>query len=351
MRRLFRSLLALHLLILLSACGILPKGGGDKATTVTVTPAGESKPHTLSAAVIITPTGTFRSAILESGAGLRTGGERKGIRVRYGVLDSAAEEFLLRALQAGDAPFSATVGLAAGNEAQIRSGRTQPDRGSCTAHVLPHGTGDSLEYLDLGIVAKPADGSLLPVVRGRVPVSGSGTYLICFESGTGEAFSAFLRLDLAGTARAAGTQTHRSHRLAVRSFVVKTTDLSRILRIEEIEERGGLGGIVVESLTQEQAASLAKALVEDATAGPKTNRIIAETATTALQAGGLNLEIGSSFAPSLVNYTTSVTVKNRGTLPPLTVTHSDREVLLLLGWDAESPGTSTAALIELAPVD
>ena len=52
-RLLFRSLLALHLLILLSACGILPKGGGDKATTVTVTPAGESKAHTLSAAVIV----------------------------------------------------------------------------------------------------------------------------------------------------------------------------------------------------------------------------------------------------------------------------------------------------------
>ena len=35
----------------------------------------------------------------------------------YGVLDSAAEEFLLASLQAGEGVFSATVGLANGDEA------------------------------------------------------------------------------------------------------------------------------------------------------------------------------------------------------------------------------------------
>ncbi len=351
MKSLLALLLPVLLPILLPACGILPKGGGDEATTVIVTPAGESKPHTLSAAVVIVPVETFRSAIVESGAGFRTGGERKGIRVRYAVLDSAAEEFLLQALGAGEQNFSATVGLANGDEVQIRSGDKRADCGSCTAHVLPRGSEDLIQFLDLGIVAKPADGSLLPVVRGQVPITGSGTYLICFESGTGEAFAAFLRLELDGAARAVGTPAYQGHRLAVRSFVVKTDDLARILRMAEIEERGGPGGIVVETLSRDQAAALAVALGEEATAGPMTSGIIKKMASSTVQAGGLNLLIGSTFAPSRTSYTTSISVRNRGTLPSLTVTHSDREVLLLLGWDAESPGTSTAALIELTPID
>ncbi len=342
-------LAVLILPVLHSSCGLLGKGGD--LTTVMITPAADGKPHSLSAAAVVVPADAFSTAAEQAGAGFRTGGERKGIRVRYCVLDPAAEEFLLDSFGVTEDAFSAPIGLASGDEGQIRTDGRESDHGRYTVHLQPRGSDTHINRLELGIVAKPADGSLLPVIRAGIPVTGSGTYLIMYESGSGEAFGVFLRLEIAGGARAANTQSNRSHRLTTRSFTVKTRELSRILRLQEIKERGGPGGLVLETLRQDQVEPLAKALGEGGTVGPGSRRPLGQSATTSIRAGGLSLAIRSTFSPSTTRYTTVVTVLNRGEVPPLTAIHGDRDALLLLGWDAESPGMSTAALLELTPAD
>ena len=191
----------------------------------------------------------------------------------------------------------------------------------------------------------------MPVIRARIPVTGSGTYLITCEPGSGESFGVFLRLEIAGAARAGGTHSSRSHRLITRSFTVKTRELSRILRRQEIDESGGPGGLALKTLRRDQVERLAKALEEGGTVGPGSRSLLGQPATTSVRAGGLNLAIHSTFSPTTTRYTTTVTVQNRGEVPPLRTIHGDREAVLLLGWDAESPGMSTAALFELMPVD
>ncbi len=340
----------LALLVLLSSCGLLAKGDGD-LTTVTITPAADGKQHSLSAAAVVVPADAFAAAAEQAGAGFRTGGERKGIRVRYCVLDPAAEESLLKSLGVTGNAFSPAVGLALGDEGQIRTQGREPYRGYYALHLQTRGSGTQITRLEIGIVARPSDGSLLPVIRAGIPVTGSGTYLITCESGSGAAFGVFLRLEIAGSARAGRTQSNQSHRLTTRSFTVKTRELSRILRLQEIEERGGPGGLVLETLQQDEMEPLAKALRESGTVGPGSQRPVNQSATASVRAGGLSLAIRSTFFPSTARYTTVVTVQNRGELPPLTAIHGERDVLLLLGWGAESPGMSTAALLELTPVD
>jgi hypothetical protein len=342
--------IVLSLLVFLSACGGISKSG-DAPTSLTVTPTADGKPHSLSAGTAVVPDSLLGAAVQRSGAGLRTGGDRKGILVRYGVLDSAAEEFLLEALDVGEAAFSPRAGLAFGDEVEVRTSSRNADRGRYSLHLQPRGSDPRIDRLEMGIVARPVDGSLLPVIRAGIPVDGSGTYLITCEAGAGEAFVAFLRIEIAGAPRAGISRADGNHRLTTRSFTVKTRDLSRILRLEDIEERGGPGGFVVSTLGADRIETLAKALLDDGVPGPTAGRVLGQSATTTVRAGGLNLAVTSTFRPSTTRYTTVVTVQNREDVPPLFVVHGDREAILLLGWDAESPGTSTAALIELTPID
>ena len=342
--------IVLSLLVLISACGVISKSG-DAPTSLTVTPTADGKPHSLSAGTAVVPDSILDDAVLRSGAGLRTGGDRKGILVRYGVLDAAAEEFLLEALDVGEAAFSPRAGLALGDEVEVRTSSRNADRGRYSLHLQPRGSDPRIERLEVGIVARPVDRSLLPVIRAGIPVEGSGTYLITCESGSGETFVAFLRLEIAGAPRAETSQSDGNHRLTTRSFTLSTRDLSRILRLEDIEERGGPGGFVLSTLGSDRIEKLVTALLDGGLPGPSAGRVLGQSATTTVRAGGLNLAISSTFSSSTTRYTTVVTVQNRGEVPPLSGVHGDREALLLLGWDAESPGSSTAALIELTPID
>jgi hypothetical protein len=342
------AFLLVALLIPVPACGLLPGGTGDPGEVVVTTPSEGQKLHSLAAATFVRETAEVGEAITGANAGLRIAGERKGIRSRYSVVGPAAEEYLVEALQLR---FGDPVAFAAGDELQLRAYGAESDPGRYTAHVIPRGSGGGIDRLEVGIVGRPGDGSLLPVVRASIPVGGSGTYLLLCESGMGETFGALIELEIAGRPRAATTNLQRRHRLLVQSYVLRSDDLSRILRLEDIEERGGPGGMVLEVLPRDRQAALVRMIAEDGRVGPRTDRILGPTSSTILRAGGLNLMVSATWTLRDGIYATKIAVQNRGELPPLEATHGERSFLLLLGWDAESPGRSVAALITLSPAD
>ncbi len=341
-------LLSMSLPVLSTAC---TTSGGGKAgdLTVTVSPETPAKPHLLTAASVISSAVEISRAIGRANVGLRIGGERKGIRLRYGYLDAAGEETLLEALDLTPESFSPPVGFAAEDTVVIR--HQVGNRSSWVLHLIPRETNGEIDRLEVGCLMRPENGALLPVIRGTIPVGGSGTLLLTLSANENEAYAGIVELLLAGTDRRAKTEAIRDHRVEVNSFTLGTRDLADLYRLKGIEERGGPGGLDARVLSTVTAKAFTLALGEAGHPPARMNAHFGSDLRATVRIGGLSLLIETEHSPVGSGYRTSLRLENRDGAPTLELEHAEGRAILLTCWDAESPGTSTAAILRIAPVD
>jgi hypothetical protein len=101
---------------------------------------------------------------------------------------------------------------------------------------------------------------LVPVLRGTVPVTGSGPILITGAAGDRTVFGTIVRLTLAGSDRAAAAGRPESHVLRGNHFVLLSSQIAAILGDHALPDRGGAGGLAIYRLTREEGTAIEGAL-------------------------------------------------------------------------------------------
>jgi hypothetical protein len=283
-------------------------------------------------------------ALAGAGFGLRVAGERGDLRLRALAPPPTGREGLAAACGVQPWQFSAPVAFRPGDELSVSAlAPDLPVRGF-TLILRARGDPGRVEALDVAAVARPADGSLLPVIRGEVPVSGPGPVLITGDRDGRLVFAALLLLETGGQAASAPT---REHLLVLHAFLVPTEELAGLLP-------GGDSGtgepFEARRVPAAAAAGLPAALaVAGRTFPPEERRFTPGTPVT-FAVSGVALSIREDFRLADYGYLSRLEFPNRPETRALELSHGERDTVLLLGRDAHAPGTSFVALIRSRPV-
>jgi hypothetical protein len=315
-------------------------------------PDGE-RPFRISAVCL--PYGDFgyESALARVDAGLRIVGRRDELVVRRASLSAGDASALLSAMGVDEGQFSASEVFTWGDRIRIRSMVEGPPQVGVILHLVPWLRADEKIILELSAVARPPDGSLLPVLRAEVPVSGPGSTLLTGEANGERAFAALLRLDVPGLppGDSAGPADPRAHDLRLSSFSLASDDLAAALRELGLPERGGLGGFAVHRVRERDLARAVAALARSGRTEAPLSRTLRSPGQVVLPTGTLRLELRTEFSVRDYTYRTRIRVTNREAARPQWTRHGEREGLLFVSWNAGGPRESRAVLVRIKPVD
>jgi hypothetical protein len=327
--------LLLVVMLISVACASTPPPGRHD---IRVIPPGGSKPHSI--AVLELP--PDRSALLD--ALDRTGLGLRGSGIRYTPLDPRAEQVVLDAFgSAPGAPFTSGR-FADGDviEVSILKDATSPV--GFTLYLVPEeGRGTTYRA---GASVRPANGALLPVLRGELPVRASGAFLVVGEFRHSPAFAAILRFGVEGLAPLAGIHEPSGHRLRRWTFALSSVDLAETLNALDLGEPGGPGGLAALSVPAGRVDSTLAALRRHG--DPDVDRFGSVPAEFAV--GRLRVRLDSDFSVAVYRYRSKLVAEDRPEIPPLGVEHEAGEAILLVAWDADGPGRSRAVVLRLTPV-
>jgi hypothetical protein len=314
-----------------------------------VTPAAGDKPNTVSATAVPVEEAAFRDLLARTGIGLRVAGARGGLVLRYAWLDPAAESLLLGTFGVPEASFSPAVGFGGDDTFVVNHLAGSPPEGF-TLHGVASATDGRIDRLSIGVVVRPPDGALLPVIRGVVPARGTGSVLLTGEVGAKRMFVALLRLDLAGEERVGITTSPVLHHVEVLPFLLSSPALTRVLTDLGLPTGGGPGGLVAMPIDRKTAAAAAAALAREGEAAAAEEEQRGSGETLGVPFGEHRLALTSEFRLADYSYLTRVALSDLATLSPIEVPHGERQSLLVLGWDAASPGRSRVVLYRISPM-
>jgi len=330
--------------VLLLSCGLLPSSRDPRAV-VTAEPGDADAVHSLEVVPLPAERHSVDSVLLLEGIGLRRRGGREDLAIRHAFLGPGEEARLLTAVApdadrtAGDGPF------ADGDVLEVTARPPGPGDDSFSLTLFPRIEAERLDGYDVGAVVRPASGAFVPVLRGRLPVRGSASVVVTGEVEGRRVFAALLRFAFEGSERAARAPTPTRHDLRIRRFDVESSVLSSVLAEMEIPEPGGAGGLGACAVPTAHAARLATRLGEVGSAAPAQE----EGAPARIRLGGLLVVAEPRFRLLDYSYRTRLSVPEWSDAPPLEVGHGEREPALVIAWEAETPGRSVAALIDVTP--
>jgi hypothetical protein len=295
-------------------------------------------------AVAAVSTEGLPDALAKAGFGLRIAGERAGLHLRAVAAPPDGRERLAAACGVLPFQFSAPVHFRPGDELSVSAlAPDLPVRGFTLSLRASRGAA-GIESLLVAAVARPADGSLLPVLRGDVPVSGTGPILVTGDQDGRLVFAALLLLDTAGENSG---HLPREHVLEVQSFLVPTGKLDPLLP-------GGppapAGVFEARRLAAAAAAPLPPALAGPGRVFPPEEHRFVPGAPISLTVPGVALRVREEFRLADWSYQARIEILNREGAPPLEVAHGERDFVLLLGRDAHAPGTSVVILFRARPI-
>lgn len=307
-----------------------------------------SIPGSVAAVLPLPPTEDVVSATGRAGEGLRLAGLRSGLRLRYATLSPETAAAFLTDLGVSDTGFGPVQPLRIGEVTVLES---VLGNGSATIHLEPRGEGGVIREFAAGVVARPPDGTLLPVIRGTIHLRSSGYLMLVGDLEDRVLFSALVRTRIEGQEVRSGTTPIDAHLLSVESFRVTDERLSRSLVQQGLPERGGEGGLVSYCLTQAQAAALRADLREIGTAKANPPVRVGTSRPCPLPAEGPGLTLRTEFSPLEFAYITRIEFGEGPGQAVTTTRHADVESVLVLVWGAGGPGENRAVLLELAPLE
>ena len=324
--------------------------GTPTAAEVTVTPETGEKPHRLSATYLPVEDAGFHQSVLEAGAGLRTAGSRGSLRLRYSTMDDPRARILLTGLEIDPDEDSEAQPFGAGDVIEVRAMWEGPPPVGFTMTMIPRVDGERIVSFDVAAVARPRDAALVPVLRGTVPVEGSGPILITGDAGGRTVFGAIVHLELAGSEPAAAGARPHSHVLTGDHYSLLNKELAAILGDHSLPERGGEGGLALYRLPREDGDSIAAALRENGEAPGRLELRFHSGLETRAHLGRYLLRIRSEFRYRDYSYSSRFVLGNRPGGTGTRFVHGEAEPVLLVAWDAERPGYSRAVVIKAVAV-
>lgn len=358
-RRRLGALLLLPLLALAPACRTArPSSPAPPDSSTARAPAPLSvavdrrtdgaAPHSLRLALLPLDDARLLAFLEAQEIAFSVGGRRFAERLLYATLDPTAEDALLAAFPGVEAALAPPAPFAAGDA--IHADSFSPDRPvGVTLDAGAEGDGGKVEALRIAVLVRPADGSLLPAIRGRVPVSGAGAYLVAGDVAGRSAFVALLRLDLAGAPPVVRQTVPRSHRVEFRSFLLSSAALARILEARSLPPEGGPGGLAVHAIGGREADEVAAALAAEGDELGTTDETVRAGDASESPFGLHRLAVAPAFRPAEGVYRTRLTLVDVAGEPSVTCPHDPGETLLVVGWDAVAPGRSRAGLVRIVP--
>jgi hypothetical protein len=283
-------------------------------------------------------------ALAAAGFGLRIAGERGGLHLRSVAAPPDGRERLAAACGILPFQFSAPVHFRPGDELSVSAlAPDLPVRGF-TLNLRATGGSAGIESFHLAAIARPPDGSLLPVLRGDVPVSGRGPILVTGDLDGRLVFAALLLLETAG--ENAG-QAPPEHVLGVQAFFVPTGKLDPLLP-------GGApapdGIFEARRLAAASAAPLPAALAGAGQAFPPEEHRFVPGAPISPTVAGVAMRIREEFRLADWSYQARIEILNREGAPVVEVAHGEWDTVLLVGRDAHAPGTSVVVLLRARPI-
>lgn len=346
-----RLLILFGVLAAVGGCGLTSDGSPGTADrlpspTITVTPEGGEKPHLISA-IALPPDGLLLfDAVRTGGIGLRVSGQRDKLRVRHAELDQAALSVLLDALDVSKEEFCRPEPFGPTDSIQVRAMSSDPLAGF-TLYMSPGVTGGEVKTFHLGAVVRPRDGSLVPVLRGTLPVPGSGSLLVIGELDGEVKMAAVLTTRLAGRTAPAVVPSAHLHEIDGEAYELETRELERILETVSLEERGGEGGFAIYRIGKLKLPRVEE-LLAGATESPvklAQNFRAGEDLTLDPRSG---LRIRVEF--TLSDYSYAVETRRKGSRQSEQLRLADGEAVLVTIWGSDGPAASRALLLRFSPV-
>ncbi len=336
------AVLVLALALALPACSLL-RPEEPSVAVPSIEGGSPGGPHALAAASV--SVWSLPEALAGAGLGLRVAeGERGDLRLRYAAVPAADGEDFDRRLGVAPWAYSPRAPFGGRGDLTVSAMRGTPPRGFSLT-VRPREDGGGLAALDIVALSRPEDGSLLPAIRGRVPVAGPGRILVVGESREALVFAAVLDVATPGASPAPAA----GHALSLSVWQTDTEDLARVLRNAGILDTAGPGGFAARPVTAAEAAGLGAALDETGTALDGARVSFTPGRPLALSAGPVRLEVVPGFRLADYRYEHRIAVLNREGVPPLAAPQPERDSVLVLAFDALAPGLSLAALLAATP--
>jgi hypothetical protein len=246
------------LAVLLAACSSRPSPAEPVLPVVEVTPPTGDKPHRISIAALPPNRESLRRALESSGIDLRHAGGRTRLAIRYMPLDLAAESRLLDAAGLDPDAFSEPRAFGTSDAIQVRSVTGDDAPIGFTLHLLPTGDETGFSGFEAGAMVRPERGTLLPVLRGRVPARRSGSVLLVGFAGDEPAFVTLVRLRIDGTEDTVRLRPATRHRVAVRLLRIPSRSLADTLAKLGLPERAGRLGLDAWVLDADKASRLSE---------------------------------------------------------------------------------------------
>lgn len=327
--------------------GAAPVGSSSPAVVVDRR-SGRKGPHSIRVAILPADDERLLGVLREEEVALAVGGRRYEERLLYATLDAPAEDALLAAFPGAEASLSPPASFTSGDEIEADAFSPEAPSG-VTVHVVADGAADRIDALEIAVLVRPQDGALLPVIRGRVPVSGAGAYLLTGDVAGRRTFVALLRLDIEGAPSVARQAVPVRHHVGIRSFVLSSAALERALSDRSLPARGGPGGLSAQAVPAADAAGLLAALAGEGAAGGSFDETLRSGGATEIPFGLHRLAVAPGFRPGDGTYLTRLTLVDVAGAPSADCVHAPAETVLVLGWDAVAPGRSRAALVRVTP--
>jgi hypothetical protein len=341
-------------LLLLASCRATPdelSPAPDRLPRPQITVQGpdHDRPYSLAAACLPYGETGFEAALARIHLGLRIAGRREDLVIRRASLGEEEARVVMASLGLDDGAFSDRESFGWGDRIIVRSMVRGPPQVGFYLHLVPWFRSDDRVVLDTSAVARPPDGSLLPVLRADVVVDGPGTLLLVGEAGGERAFAVLLDLDVPGVAP--GVEAPRSHDLRAAPFAVDSDVLATVLRNAGLPERGDAGGFAAHRVRERDLPALEAALERAGRREAPVGRTVRSGGIVLLGGRTLRIEARSEFSVRDYSYRTRLRLVNRPGARPVWTDHGERDAVLLVAWDADGPGESRAVLIRIRPVD